>query len=272
MFDLSIVVVSYNTKDLTLQCIKSIRDSIKGVNYEVIVIDNGSADGTVASIQNVKLKLKILTNRENLGFARANNQGIKVAKGKYILLLNSDTEIRQGSVEELLKFAKQSPDAGVVGSRLLNKDGSIQPSAFRFPTINRAVSQYWLGKKGILDKYTPEGDMPSEVEAVVGASFLITPAALKRIGFLDGRYFMFYEDLDYCRRVWKSGLKVYYLPSSVVIHYHGASGEKLENPVNQWRRLIPSSKIYHGVFRHYLFNFVIWSGQKFTKVWGAFLG
>lgn len=271
MVNITIIIVSYNTKILTLQCIKSIITSVKQLKYEIIIVDNGSTDGSAIAIRkfqipNSKFQIKLIENEENLGFARANNQGIKVAKGSYILLLNSDTKVKEESLEELVNFAKRTPDAGVVGPRLLNADGSVQPSVFRFPTIGRAVSQYWLGKQEQLDKYYPEGDQPIGVDSIVGASFLITPVALEKVGGLDERYFMFYEDLDYCRKVRARGLKVYYLPSSEIVHYHGASGKKIKDGANQWRRLIPSSKIYHGSLKHYLLNFIIWTGQKFVKL------
>jgi hypothetical protein len=271
MVDISIIIVNYNTKDLTLQCVKSIVYSKSKLKYEIILIDNGSTDGSLTDFRKFKIsnsvsRIKIIGNNDNLGFSKANNQGIKSAVGKYILLLNSDTKTKRGALEELVSFANSTPDAGVVGSQLLNIDGSFQPSVFRFPTILRAALQYWFGKKGVLDKYVPTGDKPVEVDAVVGASFLITPKGLQEVGFLDERFFMFYEDLNYCRRVWKEGLKVYYLPKSQVIHYHGASGTKVKDDANQWRRLIPSSKIYHGIMKHYLLNFIIWSGQKLTSI------
>ena len=269
MTDVSIIIASFNTKELTLQCIKSIVDSAKQIKYEIIVVDNGSTDGSVGELTKLtKLTklIKLVKNSENLGFAKANNQGIKIAKGRYILLLNTDTKVKNGAIEKLINFAEETPDAGAVGPRLLNPDGSTQPSVFRLPTISRVITQYWLGKNGLLDKYSPQGPKPDKVESLVMAAFLITPEALKEVGFLDERYFMFYEDFDYCRRVWKSGLKVYYLPRSEVVHYHGASGKKIAEEVNQWRRLIPSSKIYHGLMKHYVINFIIWSGQKWKRL------
>ncbi|OGM05228.1 hypothetical protein A2715_04715 [Candidatus Woesebacteria bacterium RIFCSPHIGHO2_01_FULL_39_32] len=270
MVDVSVIIVSFNTKVLTLQCIKSIIDSIERLDYEIIVIDNGSSDGTVEGISKIKnqksnIQIKIIKNEESIGFAKANNQGIKKANGKYIFLLNSDTMVRKGVIEKLIDFVEGTPDAGVVGPKLLNPDGSIQPSAFNLPTIERAIKQYWFGKNGLLDKYAPFGHEPRSVESLVMAAYLITPKALEEIGFLDERYFMYFEDFDYCKRVKDVGLKVYYFPTAEVIHYHGASGKNIADEKNQWRRLIPSSKIYHGTVKHYLFNFILWSGQKWEK-------
>ena len=166
---------------------------------------------------------------------------------------------------ELVKFARKTPDAGVIGSKLLNIDGSLQNSCFHFPTIKNVILEYFLGKKGLFDKYAPSGKDPTAVDAVVGASFLITPPAKERVGVLDERYFAYFEDIDYCRQTWKKGLKVYYLPTSVITHYHGATFKKLANEAERWKKLIPSSKIYHGLIKHYLINAIIWLGQKWQK-------
>ncbi len=272
MIDISIIIVSFNTKNLTVQCIKSVFKEGSKLEKEIIVVDNGSVDDSVKEIEKLKIKnrklgskIKIIVNSENLGFSKANNIGIKEAKGKYILLLNSDTVVKKGSIEALLEFARKKKDAGAVVPKLINPDGTTQASVFRLPNIKRAIEQYWLGKEKLLDKYYPEGNTPSIVESAVMAAFLITPKTLKMVGLLDERYFIYFEDLDYSRRIQEKGLKIYYLPSAEVIHYHGASGKNLIDERNQWRRLIPSSKIYHGTLRHYLFNFILWSGQKWRN-------
>ena len=268
--DVSIVIVSYNTKDLTLDCIESVFSGNSDIEKEIIVVDNASSDGTVEAIRNLKFRnrdsrIEIITNKSNLGFAKANNQGIKTAKGKYILLLNSDTRINKETLRKLLSFANKKPDAGVIVPKLLNSDGSVQGSVFHFPTIPRAIRQYILGYEGILDKYAPPGDKPVTVEVASMAAFLITPLCLKKVGLLDERYFMYFEDFDYSCRVNENGLKIYYLPTAEVIHHHGESGKDLADKQNQWRRLITSSKIYHGTIRHYFINLIIWLGQKKKK-------
>lgn len=276
MIDVTIIIVSYNTKNLTLQCIKSILEEGSRLKKEIIVVDNGSKDGSVEELRriikdiksNKGIRSQLIENKDNLGFAKANNQAIKVARGKYILLLNSDAKVKEGSIGKLVDFAEETSNVGVVGPRLLNPDGSIQPSAFRLPTIKRALKQYWFDQKGLLDKYSPitKHHSPVTVEAIVMAAFLITPSALRKVGLLNERYFMYYEDFDYCKRVLESGFNVWYLPTAEVVHYHGASGKALTDEKNQWRRLIPSSKIYHGKVKHYLINFIIWSGQKWEKL------
>lgn len=241
--ELSIIIVNYKSDKYLVKCLESIKKYPPKASYEVIVIDN---------------------NKDNVGFARGVNKGIRKSRGKYMLLLNPDTQVKEGSIDRLYEFAKGTADAGVVGPRLLNPDGSIQDSVINFPTIFLAFIAFWLGDRTKYEKYAPAKTM--KVDVVLGAAFLITPQAIKKVGMLDERYFMYYEDLDYCKRVKKAGLAVYYLPTSEVIHHHGMSGKNLLPDEKQWRRLIPSSKIYHGVIGHYLLNFVIWSGQKWQKL------
>lgn len=269
---LSIIIVNLNTKDLTVGCIRSIEKHAKDLSFEVLLTDNGSNDGSVEALKKItkekywKDKFTLILNDNNTGYAKANNQGIRKAKGKYILLLNNDTVVYKDSLQNLVNFAEKTPDAGVIGSKLLNIDGSLQMSCFNFPTLKNAILEYFLGQKGLFDKFAPKGNKPTTVDSIVGAVFLITPKAKKLVGILDERYFAYFEDIDYCRQTWKNGLKVYYLPDSVIMHYHGATFKKLANEAERWKKLIPSSKVYHGLFNHYLINAIIWSGQKWQKL------
>lgn len=271
MIDLSIVIVNFNTKDLVVDCFKSIGGDGSGITLEVIIVDNGSLDGSVEAFRKLQKENKdfhLIENSDNLGYAKANNQGAKIAKGKYLLLLNSDTKIKKNALRNLVDFVKLHPETGVVGVKLINADGSVQPSCFNFPTIKNAVLTYWAGKN-LIEKFAPKGNSPSVVDAVVGAVFLITPEARKRVGLLDERYWAYFEDIDYCRQVNKSGLKVYYLPTAEVIHYHGVSFKKATpDDATRWKRLIPGSITYHGFWKHYLLNSIIWLGQKWQKLFG----
>lgn len=266
--EISVIIVSFNTKKLTLATIESLYKEASDLDFEIIAIDNNSQDGSVEMLRRCSKNsnFKLIENDKNMGFAFANNQGIKIAKGKYIFLLNSDTVVKKGALQKLLAFAKKHFDAGVVGPKLLNADGSVQPSVLRFPTIINAIKEYWFGQKWLFEKYAPKANRPVEVDSAVGAAFLITPEALKKVGKLDEKYFFYFEDIDYCKRTKEAGLKVYYLPDAEIIHYHGASGKKVADVSNQWRRLIPSSKLYHGVIKHYLLFLIMWLGQKWQKL------
>ena len=271
---LSIVVVNLNTRDLTVGCIRSIEKEAKDLSFEVLLTDNGSNDGSVEAFQKIakeiywQKRFTLILNDNNTGYAKANNQGIRKAVGKYILLLNNDTVVHKDALQKLVEFADKTPDAGVIGSRLLNIDGTLQMSCYHFPTITNAIKEYFFNQKGLFEKFAPRGNTPVTVDSVVGAAFLITPKAKEKVGILDERYFAYFEDIDYCRQTWKNGLKVYYLPESVITHYHGATFKKLANESERWKKLIPSSKVYHGFVKHYIINAILWFGQKWQKIVG----
>jgi len=269
MVNLSVIIVNFNTKELLVKCLDSIFNRDHDISFEVIVIDNGSTDSSVDFLTNYKPlninHFQLIKNQLNLGYAKANNQGIKASQGKYILLVNSDTIVKKNSLKSLVDFAESNKDAGVVGSRLINLDGSPQASCFHFPTFKNAILEYWFAKKGLFEKYIPQTNKPSEVDAVVGAGFLISQNAVRKIGLLDERYFAYFEDIDYCRRIWANGLKVYYLPESEIVHHHGASFEKIAGRAKAQKMLVASSKKYHGLFKYYLLTFILWLGQKWRK-------
>ncbi len=263
--DLSIIIVSFNTRDLLEKCLDSV--AVGPVKAEIFVIDNASTDGSVEMIRKKFPKVRLIKNKENTGFARAINQGLREAKGENILLLNSDTQVKKNALKELLDFEKASGPA-IIGAKMLNKDGTVQASVFYLPTLRRAILEYWLGKKGYFSKYSPVGNGAQRVEAVSGGVMLIPRTIIEKIGILDEKYFMYFEDLDYCRRATRAGFAIYYLPKAEIIHEHGASGVGIASSENQWRRLIPSSKIYYGDWRHCLITLVIWTGQKWEKISG----
>lgn len=267
--DLSIVIVNMNTKDLTLECVESIRKEGSDLKWEIIMVDNGSTDGSVEAFKKLDKEMDNFTfigNKKNEGYGKANNQGIRIAQADYVILLNNDTVVKKNALKELYEFAKKKKDAGVVAPRLLNADGSIQPSCFHFPTIINAIREYWLGEEGLFEKYAPKGKKTTTVDAVVGAAFLMTPDALERVGMLDEKYFAYFEDIDYCREVWRNNLKVYYYPKVEIIHYHGSTFKKLAKKEDQWKKLVPSSKLYHGTLKHYILNFILRVGQKWQKL------
>ncbi len=290
---LSIIIVSYNTKELLEQCLKSVTQSLAKdkLEAEIIIVDNNSTDSTQEYLgklktQNSKLKtttqssksktpkiqnansktqissklqisnIKTILNQENVGFARAVNQGIKKARGKYFLLLNSDIRVLPGSIKKLIEVIKKKKDAGLAAPKLLNKDGrTSQASCYYQPTISRAFQEYWLRRLGAFEKFLPRGGYPVSVEAVVGAAMLIPKNTIDLVGLFDEKFFMYYEDLDFCRRLKKADLKVYYVPRAKMIHHHGASGKKEPQKVNRY--LIESSKSFHGVIKHFLITVII---------------
>ena len=275
---LSIIIPSFNTKKLLRQCLRSLGSRLQSQNskLEIIVVDNASGDGSAEMVRELqsasrrtktpKLQIKLIENSKNLGFAKAVNQGIRKSKGEYILLLNSDIIVKPGSLKAMVNFAESYPLTGVVGGRLLDPSGSIQASVYHFPTFLRAMREFWLGQEGIYQKYVPKGNEPVVVDAATGAAMLIPKKIIKEVGLLDERYFMYFEDLDYCRRVKKAGYKTYYLPAAKFTHHHGASGKKISGLTHQW--LVQSSKLYNGLLKYYLLTLIIWLGQKWQRLIG----
>jgi len=257
--NLSIVIVSYNTKEILKKCLESL-----SADFEIIVVDNASTDDSVPMIKRDYPRVKIIINKENFGFAKAVNQALRQAQGEAVFLLNSDTKVKNGALEKLVEFEEKVRPA-IIGARMLNPDGTVQGSCFYLPTIGRAIKEYWFGKSGYFSKYAPEGKEPVKVEAVSGGAMLIPREIINKIGMLDEKYFFYFEDLDYCRRANQAGYKIYYLPTAEIIHEHGASGKKLAEENDQWRRLIPSSKTYHGRLKHYAVTLIIKIGQKWQK-------
>ncbi|EKD62066.1 MAG: Glycosyl transferase family 2 [uncultured bacterium] len=251
--DVSIIIVSYNTEKLTASCIRSIVKYTRDVDYEIIVVDNGSTDGSVAKISNLKSQisnLRLVKNKINLGFGQANNQGMKIAKGEFILLLNSDTKIYDNVLGDMIHWMRANPDVGIASCSLRNKDGSLQPTGGYFPTILRVVSwMLFLDDLPLLGKlirsfhpHTPDffGKNPiytavQEFDWLTGAFMLIRKDVIKKSGYFDEDYFMYVEEVDLCYRIKKEGSRILYLPKWSIIHYGGASGKRSESILAEYR-------------------------------------
>jgi hypothetical protein len=196
---------------------------------EVIVVDNGSQDGSAGEVKRLFPDIRLVENRQNFGFAKATNQGISLSSGRYILLLNPDTEVLEGSIESMVAFMESHPDAGIAGAQLLNEDGSRQNSIANFPTLTTE-----LLNKSLLRRLSPrrypgkEMEYPDaiEVDSVIGACMVARREALERVGVLDEDYFLFLEETDWCYRMKAAGWKVYHLPQAKVIHFQGKGAER----------------------------------------------
>lgn len=241
--DLSIIIVNYNTEDLTIDCIKSVFRHTKNISYEIIVVDNASSDDSIKEISKFRKTVKnfkLIENNKNRGFAKANNQGLRKAKGKYLLLLNSDTVVKNNLFKGMIDWMNDHPKAGVSTCALLNKDGSIQGSGGNFPDLFRVFSwMFFLEDIPLLDRlikpfhpmhtqspfYRGEAHFKNahQKDWITGAFFLIRAKTTKRTGFLDEDYFMYGEEMELCFRIKKAGWQVWYLPKWSIIHLGGAS-------------------------------------------------
>jgi GT2 family glycosyltransferase len=241
---LSIIIVSYNTCQLLKNCLDSVFKDLKngsgGLVAEVIVIDNHSRDDSIGMIRRFFPQIRLILNKKNLGFAKANNQGIKKSRGKFVFLLNSDTVIRSGALLKMVNFLKSRPQAGAIGPKLLNSDGSNQPSAGRFPTL--LISAVMLFKEHFRPSPCVRGSFAKikKVDWVMGAAIMIKKRALKEAGLLDENIFMYMEEVEFCYRLKKAGWQVYFYPHAEITHLGRASSKtgKKEPILNIYKGLL----------------------------------
>jgi GT2 family glycosyltransferase len=244
--DLSIIIPSFNTKDLLQACLQSVFQQTKGIDFEVIVVDNHSTDGSPEMVKKKFPQVILIKNKTNLGFAQANNQGMKRAKGEYFLLLNSDTKIKSNALKKLVSLAKKKKDLGIAGSRLLNLNDTPQPSTGPFYTLPLTFISLFRG-----DHYLRQSpSQTKKVDWLMGACFLIKREVTKKVGYLDEKFFMYVEEMEYCYRAHKAGFGVYFFPRAEVYHLErGSSPEGKQKAV--WG-------IYQGLIYFYQKHFAPW--------------
>jgi GT2 family glycosyltransferase len=252
---ISVIVVSYNTRALTLECLRTLNAELYEVAAEVILVDNGSGDGTAAAVAGAFPQVRVIANEQNVGFAAANNQAMRLARGGGFLLLNSDAFPEAGAVRTLLEYLDQHPAVGAVGPRLVNADGSVQVSCFPFPTPLRAwLENLWVpkllppGSRG--GDYRRWGhDAERTVPWVIGACMLVRREVYERLGGFDERFFMYAEETDWQRRMRDAGWEIAFTPAAQVKHLGGASGVAEKPRIN--RHFFQSLDYYelkhHGV-------------------------
>ncbi|OQX56616.1 MAG: hypothetical protein B5M53_00480 [Candidatus Cloacimonas sp. 4484_209] len=242
MKELSVIIVNWNTKNVLKNCIISIYKTVKKIEFEVIVVDNGSTDGSAEMIRKEFPYVKLIENRRNRGFAAANNQAIKKAEGAFILLLNSDTVVLDNAIEKTLSFIKNKKDAGAVGCKLLNADYSLQPSCYNFYSFfKRAIlrkipkflipSKYYKNLESLIISWGY--DEIRDVDYVRGAFLMVRNTIFDEIGLFDESFFMYGEEEDLCYRMKNAGWKVYFYPDAQIIHLKGASVKKKETEILQ---------------------------------------
>ncbi len=275
--DVSFIIVSWNVRDLLRQCLRSVRQQnteyriqtedrgakkvqadVGELSSEIWVVDNASADGTLAMLRDEFPDVRVIANSENAGFSRGNNQALAQAQGRYLFLLNPDTELCPGALCALVDYMDAHPDVGVVGPRLFYGDRSPQSSRRRFPTLATAFCestklQQWFPRNRLLTHYymldTPD-DAEQAVDWLNGSALLVRREVYEQLGGFDEAFFMYSEELDWCYRIKRAGWRIVYLPAAQVIHYEAQSSEQV---VAQRDIYFHSSKIrffdkYHGAW------------------------
>jgi len=230
----SVVIVSWNTCQLTLDCVRSLESSRNSLSTEIIVVDNASSDGTVEQLRRQFPHVNVIENRENLGFARGNNVGLKICTGKYVALINSDVVVPQGCLEKMLSFMEENARIGMLGPKMILRDGSIGKSVYASPTVwnwfcnGLGLSSLFKHSKLFANFELADFDYnkTQDVDMLTGWFWLVRSTALQEVGVLDDQFFMYGEDIDWPSRFRKAGWRVTYCSEAEAIHYCGASSDR----------------------------------------------
>ncbi len=236
---LSVVIICWNDVGEIGKCLESVYAQTAGLDFEVIVTDNGSTDGSIAYVREHFPQVRLVENGANLGFAGGNNRGFRVAQGDYVLILNPDTLIRDRAIEKMVEYADHHPQVGAFGCRVLNVDGSYQPSASPTPTVwSFLIAALYLRSLGRLSKVFSadaypnwEGTTEREVGFLTGCFLLVRGALLKSLGGFDERLFHQFEDADLCLRIWRSGSSILFNPKAEITHIGGQNRGRYPIPV-----------------------------------------
>lgn len=253
--DLSVVVLSWNTKALTLRCLETVEAAASPPARETIVVDNASSDGSADAIAARYPGVRLLRNARNEGYARGNNQGIRASRGRHVLLLNSDTEAAPRAFTALVRFLDGNPAYGAAGARLWNPDGTIQAACMRFPSPLTAVAydspfgRWWPENPVTRRHFCRDFDHleSRDVEQPPGAALCVRRETLERVGLLDEELFLFFNDVDFCRRLRRAGLRIRYLADANVVHHGGASTSRYPAfAAEYFRNKIAYFRKWHG--------------------------
>jgi N-acetylglucosaminyl-diphospho-decaprenol L-rhamnosyltransferase len=271
--DVSVVIVSFNVRDLLLQCLESIlsnrqlpteeRDRTAGdraTKIEIFVVDNASKDGSAAMVRERFPSIRLIENTDNRGFASANNQAFVQARGRYVWMLNPDTVVRANALESLAKFMDAHPRAGACGGKLLYPDGSLQHSAFGFPTLSQILLDFYPLNRRLTDSrlngryprsWYARGE-PFQIDHPLGADLMVRRETAEQVGWLDGKFFIYCEEIDWCIRIKRAGWQIWCVPHAEIVHYEAQSTSQFRESmfVELWRarrRLL--EKHYSPTFR-----------------------
>lgn len=233
--DVSIVIVAWNVQELLYNCLKSVHEQTHGIGFEVIFVDNASEDGSVEMVRKEFPDVRIIENNKNEGFIRANNQAIDIAKGRYVLLLNSDTIVLDNAITKMVIFADSHSEAAVVGCKVLSADKTLRRNCFMYPSLlNMLLSATYLNKIFPRSKFFGRERMTwwnyndvRKVETVSGSCSLVRKQAIEQVGKMDERYFVYGDDPDWCYRFKKSGWKILFTPDGQIIHYGGQNTKQM---------------------------------------------
>jgi len=273
-FNLTAIIVSWNTKDLLRQCVSAVFSSLEQLSFQVVVVDNASKDGSVEMLRESFPDVLLIENKENVGFARANNQAFKLAgNSKCVLLLNSDAILRSETIKTMLEFMETNEKAGAVAPALCYPDGGFQPGGGYIPSLQTAFNYFFF--LSVLFPRTYRGlfvdqrkvkllGKPIRIDWVAGTCMLVRKEVIDSTGGFDESYFMYAEDAEWCGRIRKGGWDIYYLPYVEIVHYHGASTKDVSD---RWlKALIAYMRAEKGVVQTLLFRLIAAGGFLLRSV------
>jgi GT2 family glycosyltransferase len=278
--DVSVVVVSFNTCNLLRDCLTGLTKECAGIPAEIFVVDNVSRDGSADMVEREFPAVRLLRSDTNLGFAAANNRAFPLTTGRYIVLLNSDAFLHPGALRLAIGHMDAAPDVGLGGARLVGRDGSWQPSARCFPSpLNDLLTLTGLAARfpgsrffGRFDRTWADQSVAADVDWVPGAFSIMRREALERVGFFDEAFFLYYEEVDLCRRICEAGFRIRYWPDVTVIHFGGESSKTVQtltmsssgSQLTLWR--MRSAFLYYR--KHH--GITAWYMKQMEKLWHRF--
>ncbi len=237
--DISIIIVNYNTKNLLRNCLNSIYKTVQYFSYEITVVDNASNDESQVMVRAEFPQVHLIENGQNRGFGAANNQALAIMQGRYALLLNTDTMLKEKAVSELFSFMETHPDAAIACGHLLNADGSKQNSIASFPSIWTLLFNIPVLEKLFPHRYPSkryDHKNPIEIDSGIGACLLVRKQAINEVGLFDERFFFFFEETDWALRMKTAGWKIYHVPSAHIYHFQGQSiGHDIRSRIEFYR-------------------------------------
>jgi hypothetical protein len=276
--DLSIIIVSFNVRDLLRACLASIHASTSSQRLcqEIIVVDNASTDGSARMVRQRFPQVRLIANRDNRGFAAANNQGIRESRGRYVLLLNPDTEVLDDALAVMVEFLETHPTFGAAGPQLLYPDGSFQHNAFRFPGVLQTFFDFFPLHHRLLDsrlngRYPRawyEQGKPFAIDHPLGACLMVRRATIEQVGLLDEDFFMYCEEIDWCWRMHRAGWQIACVPGARVIHHAGASTSQFRDAmfVALWQSRFRLFEKHLPPWRRRLIRWIVRAGLQWERV------
>lgn len=271
--DVTAVIVNYNTRELLRPCLSALRSSAAGLRLQVVIVENGSRDGSADALRAAEFAdCDLLVNTTNVGFGRANNQALALARGRHLLLLNTDAFVAADSVGKTVRYLDEHPDCALLGVRLVGRDGALQPSCRYFPTpwneflARTGLSRFFPGTQ-LVDDMAWDHATPRPCDWVPGCYYLVRKSVVDRVGLFDPRFFLYYEEVDHCRAVKAAGGQVVYFAGTTVVHIGGESA-KSDSEITTAGRQISALQIESGLlyFRKHHGLGGLWSSALLTTL------